>query len=633
MAGSGDGTGRLIKHLGSLGSQLVSLSGTVGGPQQPSTLLVRFILDTETDLLLTADRSQPRLSRFVSITLQGADNRLFDSEGPGAIRLSAGSYDIAITSLDWRASPWGFSLQARALGTLRVSMSVTPGLRVYLGIKRLQGRLTCRPGLRSTLGRTIRLACRSSLRPGMKAGLISIPNYEPPSTDLLSHAWVVQDATTALVGCANGLVWDTLAGLPTEPSGYVPTVLVPADYTAGSSRLIFSLESPAYYGANPGIGPVPTDVTAPASPDYPSLSFLELTSGAYRRDIMFSLPAGNDRQILVQMREVLRWGNDIVRDLPPPGARFTAENRLARSATDRRYAAWLVSRTSVKPLQVVPLTLIARFTALVPRLSDSLVTLSLRVPGSGAVRPRVPCLVPSFIADEELPGEGDALFLSPAGAPFRGLLLSYGLTRSLQANRDFFSPAIFDTLAGGPAVFGLPGYDPQDYDFVEAQLPSLPLGLRQYSPWFIGAAWAEDGTSDAIYQNNAGSPLSYARWDGAPPTDAGVQVDPLSTSWTRIDSGLTLDGARLNRASDPRALVATDWGESTACRIRLLELGFDSTDFETGESGDPRFLPLAARLKVQPGLRGSLFAQGIRALQGRVSATPGLFRSALYSGP
>jgi hypothetical protein len=623
MTLQGDGTGRLVEDLGPLGELPVIRAGTIGGPSQPSTLLIRFRLEVTSELTLITDRTQPRSKRFVDLQIQDAANLLLPLEGDTPLRVSAGSYDIVITTLDWRTSPWAFELRASRRDSLRGRCQAAPGMRFSWGIKRLAARSSAMPGLGGILKRTVRLQARAGLEPGLRSGLAAIPNYEPPSTDLLSHAWVVQTPSVFKVGSADGLSWLEAAGLVSEPVDYPPTPLLLTDYTANTpTRLVFSLEAPSVYAANPGIGPVPADVTAPTSPDYPALSFLSLTSGAYRRDVVFSLPAGNDRQVLVQLRETLRWGNDIIRDLPVVGGPYTVVNRSARFASDRRLFSWLVTRTSVRALGTVPTVLATRISSLLPPLASSMITRALVVPGATASRVPVSCVIPSFIAAGTLPGEGDAVFLSPPEAPFSGLPISYGLTRLLRADRDFFSAAIYDTLAAGGTLFQVPGYDPQSYAFVASQLPSLPSGLAQISPSFQGGAWAESGTSDEIYASNAGAPLLYNRWDGTLPASAATAVSPVSPSWTFVSSGLTLEGARLNRSDAPRALVASDWGLPIPARIRLLELGFSSGDLEAASDGDPRFLALSVRTKATSGLRGAVLRYP--ALSVRTKATPGL---------
>lgn len=606
-----DGTGRLIEDLGVLGELAISRSGTIGGPSEPSTLLIRFRLEFLSALSLITDRSRPRLKRFVDLQIQDAANILLPLEGDTPLRVPAGTYDVVITTLDWRASPWAFELRAQRRDSLRARCGITPGLRAYLGIAHLAARMGFAPGLRGSPSRSARLQGRSGLTTRLRSGLISIPNAAPPTPDLLSHAWIAQTPSTVKVGSANGLVWVDGVGLVSEPPDYPPTPLLLGDYTAGApDRLIFALEAPGIYAANPGIGPLPADVTAPVSPDYPTLSFLELTTGVYRRDVVFSLPAGNDRQVLVQLREVLRWGNDIVRDLPVSiDDPYIVVNRSARFSSDRRVFCWLVARTSARALGTAPAPLVARVDSLLPPLADSMVTVPLLIPGDPLRQVPVACVIPSFISAETLPGEGDAIFLSPPAAPYSGLPLSYGLTRLLRAERDFFSAAIYDTLEAGSALFGQPGYDPQDYAFVASQLPSLPLGLPQLSPSFQAGAWAESGTSDEIYATNAGVPLLYNRWDGAPPVSAASAVSASSPSWTLVTSGLTLESARLNRADEPRALVAFDWGRSVPSRIRLLELGFDSADLEVADSGDPRYLALLARVRATPGARADLYSE------------------------
>lgn len=637
------GTGFVFADLGPQERiESATFFGRIGELPGASTILIRFEVVHPSVLTINGGSDNDFDLLFLSFGLRGPGRAFHQVSSSLTTRLTPGLYAAVVTSSQWRPIAWWVRLDLLRRDTLQARLSGNGQLRGRIGIVRLKGQLRGRGALRARLSRIVRLSCRLGGRGDPRPGIQSAPApvTTPVTVGRLSHAWVALSDSLIKVGCGDGTQWLS-ASLQTSATDYPADVTPLAVFEANPGRrLIFSAEAPTVYEDNPAIGPTPLDVTAPASPDYPGLSFLELTSGLYSRRVLLSLPAGGDRQIVVFLQELLQWGNDVVRDLDdsdPLEPRYVVVNRASRFRSSRQVFCWVVTTRAIRRIVNPPAGLLDQLEEVLPSLSGQIVTLPLTVPSDGPPGVQVNCLVPTFIANEEPPSEADVVLTSPPGEPFANLLVSYGLSRLLRSDPSFFSPAVFEFLANAPAILADPDYDPRSYAFVAGALPSLPGGLQLLSPWFQDAAWAESGTSDVVYFGGGSYRLlRYGAWGGPAPVSAAIAANPLDPSWSLVGEGLEISTERLNRLDAPTALIAYDWGQPAACQGSLAAFGFLLDEVLGFGSGDTFVLLGAGGGAVLEGrglLRATLSStraaavltarlRGQGRLRGTLSATP-----------
>jgi len=615
------GGGRLWRSLGPVGTSSATYSGEIGERTGSATLRLTFSLAVPGTVFVRLLAVAPFTDRYVAAALQGAGGRTIilgddgralgvdvANTGPDESqqRLPAGDYTVVISTSQWQEIPFSLQLQVFALERPRLAPQSRGRLRAKLSTLRPEVFLRGRGGLRASLQPTETLVARASGTGQLRMGLQVIPSYQQPALAGLGHAWFIRlrgNTSLLRVGGATGLSWATV-DLPETPPTYLATRLSLPDFRANPGRrVIFSDRAYDIYGAYPELGLAQAVLLGQQSPDTPGVPFLRLTNGRYHREVLLGLPIEGERLIVLHLDEVLLWNNDVIRDLEPATSQLSARNLYRASAHQRRITAFVTDGALVRRLQNPPGELLRRLDAALPPLIDNLVEAGVRVPGPSFALPSLRLLYPDFIAEQRLPGPGDAVFGADPSQDSAGLLLSYGMTRLLAADRTMSSAALFSTLENFPAIAAAAGYDPLATGFVVSQLPDLPDGLPVLSPWYRDGAYALDGEASTAYQATSPQLLRYARWGGPLPGRASTAVSPADPRWTLAAQGLVMPELRLFRSESPELLLAYDWGDGPYCRGQLQELGFGDEDLSTAAPVQPQ--------------SGSLNAGGPRPLRGR----------------
>ncbi|MEB3320495.1 MAG: hypothetical protein VKI63_06105 [Cyanobium sp.] len=652
--GDAPGTGRVLRDLGVIDRWSEPIEGSVGGPGQPSTLLILFQVDTPFILTLQKERLQPFTDRFLSLGLRDREDtliplgddgrpRMVDAQGTtideSAARLPAGGYAISISTSQWQATPFRLRLQVATLGSLSL---VLAGQGPLVAIARGMA-LRCAAGgrgaLAAQLGRTVKLSARAGGIGQLRSGLMAVPTYEAIPGPGLPHAWVLEDGDQLRIGSGQGLRW--LSFTPAKLTGFIPSTLSLTDYRAQPRRLIFAAGSDTVYGAYPDIGPTPANVTGPVSPDFPAVSFHSIIQGSYSRRITFSLPVNGSKQILVMVREELRWNNDVVRDTF--NGAYTATTRASRSAHQRIVHLFVVTGDRVRVLRQAPRGFMSQLAQLLPPLNTLLISQLLQVPGELSPRARVRCTVPAFALSQSAPSEGDRILGGDPSEPYGGLLASFGLTRGMQAARGFTSAAIYDLLRNFSLIRAEPDYDRRSYSFAIRVLASRPDQLPQYMPWTSDGGYAINQQAAGGYGDSQVSRLRYGEWRGAIPADASTQVTLTGDAWRPVNLDQVLDPNRLYRGRALQAYVAYDWNQPLARRTDLGAMGFTSADLLDIDPGTTSIILIGSGETVVVAGSGSLAGSTVRAQrvrvmgmvargQGRIASVVRLARGAILRG-
>lgn len=604
--GDTSGTGQTLLHLGVLERYDQDVLGCIGGRGQPSTLLIRFRVDHPFLVTVIKQRQQPFTDRFLAVGLRGEGDAIIplDELGRpvGGDRLPPGDYAVSVSTSQWQEAPFRFRFTLAAQLPLQCALSGAGELVGGIPILRLQSAMAGRGRIRLLVRQRVALQSTQRSSGRMRVGLTAVPSYEAPIPAGLPHAWYVENAAELAVGSGDGLNWIAVSNPVIE--GYVESGLGLSDFRAGNQRLIFSARSPAVYAAYTDLLPTPADVTAPACIEAPSVSFQSVVQGAYKRSCTFSLPVNGAVQIVIFLREELRWNNDIIRDVDtsiPADIRYSATTARSVSAHQRTLRGFVVAGTSIRQLRQLPGMFLSRVAQVLPPLSSTLSIRRLTVPGDRYPQARADCLVPNFMFTGGVPTEADQIFQLD---PYGGLLLSFGMSWSMQARRGFSSAAVYDFLRDYASILGEEDYDRRSYSFVNRVLASRPAGLPQYSPFLSDGGYLVDGTAQGGYNAAGVGLLRYGRWSGDFPASASTQLDLSGPRWSLTNFEQQLREARLRRGQPLQLLVAYDWEQPAFCRTRLGELGFSSADLLPRETGW-RYL-----LLLNPDGPGALTGQG-----------------------
>lgn len=574
------GTGQILCDLGVLERWEEDIEGAIGGAGQPSTLLILFQARTPFLLALRKQVIQPFTDRFLAVGLRGPDDTVIPLDEYGAPlvtgRLPPGSYAISVATSQWQQAPFRLRMTLVAQMSLACRLTGSAQLAAGMPITRLQGVLGGRGVLRMRPSRILGLRVALHGSSGIQAGLVSIPTYVVVPAAGLPHAWLVDNDTELALGCGNGRTWITLSQPVIED--YVDSALGLSDFRGGSQRLVFSARAPQVYATYLDLGRSSADVTTPVCPDAPNVTFQSAVNGSYRRSCTFSLPINGATQLVILLREELRWNNDILRDADlsnPAAPRYTAVNARSVSTHQRMLRGFVVTATAVRQLRQLPSAFLSRIDEILPPLDGTLVIQRLTVPGEQYPRAAVDCLLPEFALTGGIPSEADQIFQLD---PYGNLLLSFGMSWSMQARQGFASAAIYDFLRDYASILAELDYDRRSYSFVNRVLASRPTGLRQYSPYFTDGGYAINGTPQGAYDSVQAARLRYGRWRGDFPATADTMLSLSGERWTLTNFDQELSDSRLRRGTSLKLLVSYDWERPDLCRTRLGELGFSSAD-------------------------------------------------------
>lgn len=630
------GTGRVLLDLGLIEHFGDEITGEIGGPRQPSTLLITFRTEGLFRLQVTRQEVQPFTDRFIQLALRDPDDAQIPlgDGGHSPDRLPGGTYAVAISTSQWQRIPFRIQLRISSQESLRCAMGGAGHLVGGMPITRLQGALAGAGSLWIDPNQRRGLTSALTGEGRLWLGLVAQPTYDDVPVPGLAHAWAIETDAAWQVGSGDGSTWLQLS-MPPSPN-YLETVLGLPDFRGGFQRLIFSARSPGIYGTYADIGPSPADVTTPLSLEAPGIPFQSLVQGSYRRSCVLSLPIASGRQVLAIVREELRWSNDIVRDLDtstPFRPKYVAANRYSNWAHQRTVRLLIVGRSRVRILRSIPGTFMQQLNQVLPPLNRSMVVRRLTVPGINYSRARVDCLVPAFALTGQPPSEGDqVLALDPHGS----LLASFGMSDAMQARQGYGSAAIYDYLADSASIYAESDYDRRSYSFVNRVLTGRPAELPQYSPWEGDGGYAGGRSASQAYDDPSVTQLCYGRWSGPFPADASTALELSGDQWQQVNLNLVLAGGRQKIGQGPRALIAHDWGVPEYCRLRLGQLGFTSGDLldydVTGKAalllnpGDPAPLQGAGGFG-----RGTLTVIHVVRLSGALKGRGGLGMERLFN--
>lgn len=635
------GSGRVLRDLGLIEHFDDQIDGVIGGAGQPSTLLVVFRTSSAFDVTALRQPLRPFTDRFIAVGLRHQDGDIIPlddqgrpvRQGSGAPpdeagdRLPPGGYIVSISTSQWQQAPFRLRLAIAATGSLQVALAGSGQLAAGFRITRLASALNGRGGLGLEPSRLRELHLQAAGRARLWAGLVSVPTYQEDPAPGLPHAWLMDSGTAVQVGSGDGLAWQTLA--TPAITEYVSTALSLDDFRGGLQRLVFSSNAANVYATYQDLGPLPSDVTGAMAPDYPTRFFQSLVQGAHVRRCSFSLPINGATQLVVLLREELRWNNDIIRDVDisnPDLPRYAAVNARPVSAHRRLLQVLVVTSSRVRVLRQPPAALRVALDEVLPPLNTMLQSVRLQVPGQRYGRAAVDCLLPSFALTGEAPSEGDRIFGADPAEAYGNLLISYGLTWSMQARQGFTSAAIYDLLRDYAAIRGQADYNRRSYSFVLRNLANRPPGLPQYSPWFADGGYAQAGAPGSVYAASREGRLRYGQWRGEFPADASNQLNLAGEKWSPVNIEQVLPAARANSGSTPQLLLAYDWERPGYCRTSLGELGFSSGDLSTAETAWRALLSLnhgdTGLLKARGGLgRSTLRSQRTQRVATTLQAT------------